>query len=293
MLIERLYTPANDEVVYHYCSSETLKAILESGRIRFTDINMLNDAHETRWGYDVFEEAADRLLKRSGISEATPRIDLSFIDSMDKIISPIQLIAHPFVACFSAEHDSLEQWRAYGDDGRGYAIGFKVSALQNLPITLLKVEYQREKQVEEMIRAIVATYVHHRDDDPTTKQAEFQLDCSLIATFMIAFKNPVFEHENEIRCVHAVNVDMQGDRMRFVDRGGTERGTKDIPGETIGFQVRDNHFVPHLELPIDASVVAEIIWGPKNQSASGNMALFLGGLGISNVKFRRSNVPYR
>ena len=110
---------------------------------------------------------------------------------------------------------------------------------------------------------------------------------------MIAFKNPVFQHENEIRCVHAVNVDMQGDLKRFVDRGGTARGIKDIPGETIGFKVRDNHFVPHLDLPFDASVVAEIIWGPKNHSESGNMELFLGGLGISNVKFRKSKVPYR
>ena len=28
-----------------------------------------------------------------------------------------------FIACFSRERDDLGQWRAYADDGRGYAIG--------------------------------------------------------------------------------------------------------------------------------------------------------------------------
>ena len=283
--------------MYHYCSSETLKIILESGRLRFTDINMLNDAHETRWGYSVFEEAADRILKRSGISETIPHIDISFIDSMDKIISPIQLFVHPFVASFSTQHDSLDQWRAYGNDGKGFAIGFRASRLQRLPISLLKVEYQREKQINEMINAIVATYVHHQNEAPTTKQAEFVVDCSLIATFMIAFKNPAFEHEKEIRCVHVVNVDRKNNRISFIDNGGTSLGTKTVPGEKIAFLVRDNHFVASLDLPFNTSIgehpVTEIIYGPKNQGVSGNMALFLGGLGISGIKFRRSDVPYR
>ena len=29
-----------------------------------------------------------------------------------------------FVSCFSADGDVLSQWRAYADDGHGFAIGF-------------------------------------------------------------------------------------------------------------------------------------------------------------------------
>ena|ERR1700683_166466 len=62
MLITRLFHPADGDILYHYCSVSAFHAILESGRIRFTDINMLNDRDEMRWGYSVFEEAAGNLL---------------------------------------------------------------------------------------------------------------------------------------------------------------------------------------------------------------------------------------
>ena len=74
MLMNRVYEPTNDQLVYHYCSAETLCAILESRNIRFTDINMLNDATETQWGYAAFEEAATRLIKRIDIPDITPKI---------------------------------------------------------------------------------------------------------------------------------------------------------------------------------------------------------------------------
>lgn len=32
-------------------------------------------------------------------------------------------------ACFSTERDDLAQWRYYGDDGRGIAIGFRSNTL--------------------------------------------------------------------------------------------------------------------------------------------------------------------
>ncbi|WP_156304407.1 hypothetical protein [Nitrosospira briensis] len=85
---------------------------------------MLNDASEARWAYKVFEEAATRLLNRRDIPSSVPNIDSAFIDVIDRIVSPIQLIAHPFIACFSQEPDMLCQWRAYADDGRGFAPRF-------------------------------------------------------------------------------------------------------------------------------------------------------------------------
>jgi hypothetical protein len=292
--MDRVYTPDANDVLYHYCSASTLQAMLASRRIRFTDINMLNDSEEARWGYSVFEEASTRLLKRLSIPEKVPHIDLTFIESVDEYISPIQLIAHPFVACFSTEPDSLSQWRAYGDDGRGFAIGFRAAALAALPVTLLKVEYDREKQVTEMMQALVATYQRRQED--RAPESEFMEDCCLLATYMVAFKHPAFAYENEIRCVHVVNVNMTDERLRFVDLGGSAGGV-DVGGETIGFQVRDNHLTAFLDVPLHEphaqNFIGEVVLGPKNHSIWGNIQLFLGACGLPKAKLRQSDVPYR
>lgn len=210
MLMDRLYTPPHDAILYHYCSAATFQAIATTGTIRFTDINMLSDASESLWAYSVFEEAATRLITRKGLPESAPNIDKAFIDRIDEIVSPIQLIAHPFLACFSLEPDLLGQWRAYADDGRGFALGFRAGPLQSeLPATFLRVLYDRESQVKEMMVGIGSIFLGQQEDDGA-KRAKFLEDCVLLATFMTAFKHPAFQDEKEVRAVHVVNTRPQG-----------------------------------------------------------------------------------
>lgn len=296
MLLNRLFQSKDECVVYHYCSAETLRAILESKNLRFTDINMLNDSYETRWGYSAFEEAATRLIKRIGLSEKVPAIPFDFFGSVDEVISRIQTIAHPFVSCFSLDGDSLEQWRSYADDGRGFAIGFRVSKLQQLPVSVLSVEYDREAQIKEMMAALVAIYFR-TIADTKEEQDKFFEDCVLTATFMVAFKHPAFRHEQELRCLHAVNVSLENECVYFSDPGGQNENGLQFDGLPVKFQVRENHLCAYMDIPFyaqdGAHPIAEIVLGPKNHSNVGNVLLYLGGLGYSGVTLKASNVPYR
>ena len=43
----------------------------------------------------------------------------------------IDASAHYFVSCFSATGDDLGQWRAYADNGRGFALGFDTAMLED------------------------------------------------------------------------------------------------------------------------------------------------------------------
>jgi hypothetical protein len=202
MLMSRLLPLQDKRIVYHYCSAETLRAILESKCIRFTDINMLNDAYEGRWGYSAFEEAATRIINRTGVPESVPEMPKAFFDSVDKVLSKIQVIAHPFISCFSVDGDSLEQWRSYADDGRGFAIGFHASMLQQLPVSTLSIEYDREAQIKEMMLALLAIYMRKNPGTENVHGTFFE-DCVLTATYLVAFKHSAFRHEQEIRCIHA------------------------------------------------------------------------------------------
>lgn len=297
MLMNRLYLPNSEETIFHYCSAETLQAIATYGTLRFTDINMLNDAQEVRWAYSIFEEAATRLIKRLGVPDTAPEISISFIESIDEIISPMQLIAHPFITCFSLKGDLLGQWRAYADGGKGFAIGFNADSLKNqLPATFLRVLYDKEEQVREMMGALVAIYLSF-EGSKTDQRSRFFEDCVLLGTYMTAFKNPAFAEEAEIRAVHAVSVKHQGSLAKFVDKGGVVNGTEEVEATKVNFQVRDNHLVAYTDIPFCPlnmpSPIKELILGPKNHSALGNLQLFFGGLGYEELGLSKSEAPYR
>lgn len=296
MLLNRLFQSKDECVVYHYCSAETLRAILESKHLRFTDINMLNDSYETKWGYSAFEEAATRLIKRTDLSEEVPEMSVDFFESVDEVISRIQTIAHPFVSCFSFDGDSLEQWRSYADDGRGFAIGFRVPKLQQLPVSVLSVEYDREAQIKEMMAALVALYFRKTADTKEQRDKFFE-DCVLTATYMVAFKHSAFRHEQELRCLHAVNVKFESECIRFSDPSGQNENGQQFDGLPVKFQVRENHLCAYMDIPFcaqnGAHPVAEIVLGPKNHSNVGNVLLYLGGLGYSGVTLKASSIPYR
>jgi hypothetical protein len=270
---------------------------MESGRLRFSDINMLNDAVEYRWGYSIFEEAATRLIKRIGVPENVPQMDIAFFGAVDEILSKGQLIAHPFVSCLSLDANSLDQWRKYADDGRGYAIGFLASSLRRMPISILEVSYDREVQVKEMMAALLAVF--SRSSPPQLPlQGEAFEDTALIAAYMAAFKHPSFASEREVRCLHAVSLEKIKDNFRFVApkrEAGTENGA--TSDNKVAFTTRDGALTAHIDLPFTASdgtcPIVEVATGPKNPTGIGNVFLFLGSLGHSEVAVRPSGLPYR
>ena len=294
MLMGRLFEPTADQFVYHYCSAESFQAILESGKLRFTDINMLNDSTEHRWGYSIFEKAATRLIKRTGISERVPTMPMEFFDAVDQVLSQGQVITHPFISCLSLDGNSLDQWRKYADDGRGYAIGFKASALRRLPISLLRVSYDVEEQVREMMAALVA--LHSRAPELPLRGVAFE-DAGLMSAFMTALKHPSFQSEQEVRCLRAISLEEVGSNFSFVDRGGRERDGGDFPGERVCYATRAGSLTAHVDIPYTLPAkecpIVEVALGPKNGTGLGNVFLFLGSLGHASIRVRPSNLPYR
>lgn len=129
MLFNRLKQPEDEGITFHYCSGATFYSIITSRTIRFSDINLLNDADEARWGYDVFLQAANRILNRDDIPEIIPIVPVDFIDRVDKVWHDSSFKITSFLSCFSIQGDSLSQWRAYADDGRGFSIGFDMRQL--------------------------------------------------------------------------------------------------------------------------------------------------------------------
>jgi hypothetical protein len=111
--------------IYHYTSDVGMRGILESGMIWLTDIFNLNDPSELRHGVQPAIEIL-AAAAQSGMPEVG-----QFSKNMAAMLrGRIEEVASWFVCSFSKSGDELGQWRAYGDNGRGYALGFDGDALE-------------------------------------------------------------------------------------------------------------------------------------------------------------------
>ncbi len=286
MLLDRYYNPSNTEKLYHYCSAETLNAICSGKKIRFCDIFSMNDFMEMHWGYQVWEHAATELITELG---------KEFIDNVDLLLHNSGAIALPLASCFSKHGDTLSQWRAYGNDGKGYSIGFNAELLTQLAVRPLHVLYNNSEQINE-VKAIIKAIHAIEESNGNTRDNDYIEAITQLAFDLAAFKNPAFSEENEIRLIHLVNFEPSNRSLRIVDAGGTSHG-KSLPAQTIKFFMRDSVPVPYIDLDFTDSgninPIEEIILGPKNNALPSAVSIYLETLGIPNVKVKKSTAPYR
>lgn len=133
---------ANEEIVYHYCSVDTFLSIVRSSVLRLTDIEKSNDYEERTY------------MERMIMDELK---ELFIYEELESILEygyqSLYFMRRLYVCCFSEDGDTLSQWRAYGDDGCGIAIGFKRKYLEELNKDLYglefrKVEYNKDRHKE-------------------------------------------------------------------------------------------------------------------------------------------------
>src|SRR5262245_57640525 len=110
-LIKALHRPRPmPDTLYHYTDATGLKGIVESGALRATHIAFMNDASE-------YLHAVSLLVQN--IREARARtlspLQIKLLDGMEPPVAGTrpEHVAPYFVICFSAEENSLNQWRAY------------------------------------------------------------------------------------------------------------------------------------------------------------------------------------
>lgn len=294
MIPERLFEISDEKVLYHYCSPDAFTSIIKNKTIRLSDITMMNDAEEGKWGYNIWLEVANRLLA-PGPQRCLPEpVNLEFIDEIDGFWTASGVAMSSFIAAFSKDSDSLSQWRAYADDGRGYAIGFRSSALRRLPIQLLEVCYDFDQQIREMLITVSAIFLEWLDKGRDFNQPWFRERCLSLAMSSIAFKNPAWRDEHEVRCQHVVSVDISDAGWLLRDDGGESEG-QTVPGVPIEFHVRNGSIVPFIDLPFDPArdPIAEIVMGPKCPNGPGNVLFLLGNNGLGQIPLRSAGAAYR
>ena len=280
--------------VYHYTDSPGLLGILESGKVRLTDIFGLNDPSEIRHGVN---HACEILAAETKGGHPAAGV---FAKKFSAVMNGgIDASAHFFVACFSRDGDDLGQWRAYGDNGRGFAIGFDGELLDKafvkqgtenipgnstFPVTyndalLRDIHQQLVREVLPLIEMPAGRQLSNSAINEFMKELSVSLSVCVIRAAMF-FKHEAYRNEQEYRCLQIRGMDQPVDDLKhWVRRYSLIRFTD--------FDWKSQ----------DPNVLREIVIGPAaNEDAARSFAhdcLRAGGFDSKKTNVRRSGIPYR
>ena len=287
MTIGRPFNPTSNQIIYHYCTPGTFLSILKSKKIRFSDIFGMNDHQEFHWGYRKFLNLCENMREHLG-NEFIGEIRNLFIESSTTM--------KPFVASFSKNGDVLSQWRAYAKDGTGFSLGFDARKLKNLSkIRILEVLYDEEAQDAEIKEFLIGVHgLWLRENSFKDTDVFLYIMLSFINT--IAYKNPAFAEEEEIRLIYPITYGREGNYVEMYDLGGSKFGspsnkhimdTYETNGTIracidVGFSKKN-----------DKSVLKNVFLGPKNYNDITFIEMIIGMYDLEVSLVDHSGASYR
>jgi hypothetical protein len=192
-------------VLYHYTTWGGVQGIVASQRFWATAHDCTNDVAELVSADAIIIEVAKE-LRKNAIGTAAELLR-RFVERY--AARQVTRVITVCLACFSVARDDEQQWRKYGDDGRGVCLGIKVldePAPADPPSALFKVDYS-----ESSWRSDVATHFGKvcavlSRVEPSRKNCELGLSalCQFAAFASIRAKRAEWAVEQEFRKVTLV-----------------------------------------------------------------------------------------
>lgn len=184
--------------LYHYTGPVGFLGILRDRNLRATDLLFMNDSEELAYGWGVVTEVA-RELHDQYTAPAQQRL-------LDDVCEwQARLPWRTYAVCFTSRRDALSQWRAYANDGAGYALRFQlrkgadvgVGGSTSAKAVLLKVLYDRKDQ-RRAIERVLTRFCEIADTDP---KLSLESALHVLVSWVASFKSKAFEEEREWRMI--------------------------------------------------------------------------------------------
>lgn len=110
---------SNADIVWHYTDAAGAIGIIASRTLWATSISFLNDRREYEFGRDLLKGILAEVKESAHIHP----LQKTFIEEIAALADEMSHNSPLYVLCASEAKDSLSQWRAYGVDSRGQAVG--------------------------------------------------------------------------------------------------------------------------------------------------------------------------
>ena len=289
MLQPVLYIFCGGEIMselYHYCSLETFKAIIQNKTIRFSDVMKSNDSNEIIFLWDRYY---DYIEKTATNPSAIKMLKYEIKKQMDNMIF--------LTACFSKQQDSLHMWNCYADGG--IAIGVDYNKLSEWSkricyynyvdrtypnnascVKMDDIEYYNKDNVEKFILKKCNGMEFVTDNFGTIFEA---------APF---FKSDFFQIEEEVRILIKIFVsNPYAYMLEYVDN---------IKNDSIAIRLKslpnDNFInVIRADIPFPMDMVSSVIIGPNCalQKRDISQLLMINEFDINSIEIIESQGSYR
>lgn len=287
------------DILYHYCSTESFHAIIQSQSIWLSSLSLSNDTMEGK----VVASVIGRLAEKDSLDQPSIR-------SLQDMTNYIEQHIDGLGFCLSEDGDLLSQWRGYAANATGVAIGFSTKYLHWLAETsksdsesiitvqqvvydpaaqelLLAPTYRRIKQYIGdgafkvpgglSILAASRTPEEREEQNKAIKEARLKLSFEmLLSIFPVLFrlKADAFREEVEWRLLsHLVK-----------------------SADSCSHRVMGSRIVPCRQVQIvdlDRSPIAKVILGPKHDTPTKVIEDFLKQNQFVDVQVERSTASYR
>lgn len=273
------------DIIYHYTSQDGLLKILDTKVLWATHILYMNDHTEFQHAFELTREKIKSTLSR----RTNPTIK-AMLETCQKTLDHFKNNA-VFVASFSEDGDLLSQWRGYGGDGNGFAIGFDRFILKELTESeMWRLEpcvYDPKIQSRKISKLIASTigpkfkgHPSYRTPEGVTTIFVMTPDSRLLSDLSHLsplLKHPAFREEREWR-------------LTLPENFATE--THHRPGQSM--------LIPYCHIPLTSTTnklncIREIVIGPGPHPELSEKSLqsLLKTIGLDRVQIRQSQVPYR
>jgi hypothetical protein len=185
-----------------------------------------------------------------------------------------------YLASFSANSDDLTQWRAYGKDGWGYAVGMRVGKNGIGDEHIVPVIYREQDQREMTRRCLMLAVEAIKEegaDSAVLEQAYAELSAVLLE-LIICMKQEAYAHEKEWRIVF----ERTEEKVHFRE-GRNHTVIPYIPIKLIGGTGELS------KIPIE-----KILLGPQREEEKESIRLLLAVNDYpESVKIEKSKIRYR
>jgi hypothetical protein len=277
------------EFLYHYTDQKGLLGIVKDKEIWATHHQCLNDTQEYLHAKVLIRneigkryETAANPGSRSLLDAMRSTLDGSGSENVDL-----------YVASFSDDGDSLSQFRAYGGQTAGFALGFRRDQLAQAVPKGFEIErciYEPKEQCE-LVNAFIETSLEHALAK-TSELGDFtagivaEADLSLILRrYALIFKHGKFHEEREWRIISPV---LRNPAPSYL-----------VPEETeLAFRQGKSMLIPYRRVPLKDDKnnfpLHEVVVGPnpnKEQSRRSVQSLLTSQDPVP--KARSSDIPYR
>jgi len=269
------------EHLYHYTDLEGVEGILSSKSLWMSKFTASNDISEITLAISQFQNFVDSRVSALAADEA------SFLHEAASQLDGFRR-TNICLASFCEQPDLLSQWRSYGNDGRGIALGFDTRVLQDLAqrysLKLWRCVYDRATHVKVSNDLLTMLLESFRAVKPKGAEERREIVAQFNATFLRVapvIKDHRFAEEQEWRLISSP-IAFDHPRMIAV--------------------FASNHASVKLDLPLAhderemSQVISRVVIGPTPldpQNVADAIAVLSrrNGFRIADIGF--SGIPYR